>query len=226
MKLFLIEDDARLAEHLAKNLNEHGFLVTHISNSTALTEVLKSAVQAEFIILDRLLGSVDTKAIFSRIKSKWPNAPILVLSAISTPNEKTDLINMGADDYLGKPFSAGELIARVRALVRRSINSNVTASNYLQLGNLIVDLMKRTISVGDSAEILSSKEFLLFRALSQETGRIWSKNDLIDYVWGQSADINTNVVEATVTNVRKKLQELGSNVKIKNMRNSGYWLEA
>jgi DNA-binding response OmpR family regulator len=223
MKLLLIEDDFKVADHLATSLKEQGFLVTNISTASALTECLKDSVQADFIILDRLLGNIDTKSFFHRIKSKWPHAPILVLSAISTPNEKIDLINMGADDYLGKPFSTGELIARLRALIRRTI---ATSSNYHQVGNLIVDLMKRSISVGAHAETLSAKEFLLLRALSNEPGRIWSKNDLLDYVWGQAADVNTNVVEATVTNIRKKLQDLGSNMTIKNMRNSGYWIEA
>lgn len=223
MKLLLIEDDSKLSDHLATSLKEHGFFVTIIPTAKALSDCLMDPIQADFIVLDRLLGSVDTKSFFSRVKSKWPHAPILVLSAISTPNEKIDLINLGADDYLGKPFSTGELIARIRALIRRTTSTN---TNYHLVGNLIVDLMKRSISVGERAETLSAKEFLLLRALSNESGRIWSKNDLLDYVWGQASDVNTNVVEATVTNVRKKLQDLGSSITIKNMRNSGYWIEA
>jgi len=223
MKLLLVEDDSKLADHLATSLKEQGFCVSVVSTARDLTEYLNVSVEVDLVVLDRLLGRIDTKVFFARIKSRWPHAPVLVLSAISTPNERIDLINLGADDYLGKPFSTGELIARIRALVRRTAAVN---TNYRQVGNLIVDLMKRSVSVGERSEMLPAKEFLLLRALSNESGRIWSRNELLDYVWGQTSDVNTNVVEATVTNIRKKLQDLGSSTTIKNMRNSGYWIEA
>jgi DNA-binding response OmpR family regulator len=222
MKVLLIEDDIRLAGYLIASLNEHGFIVSHIASADDLVQSLTESHPADVILLDRLLGGFDSKQDLPRVREKWPHASILILSAISTPNERTELLNMGADDYLGKPFSTSELIARIRASLRRT---TAPAGNYVQLGNLVVDLIQRSISVDGHAELLPSKEFQLLRTLIQKPGRIWSKNELLDYVWGQAPDVGTNVVEATVANLRKKLQELYARVNIKNMRNSGYWIE-
>lgn len=222
MKVLLVEDDSRLVGHLIPSLKDHGFVVNHVHNLEGLGSALQESGLVDVVILDRMLGSSDSKNSLSQIRERWPNASIVVLSAISTPNERTDLLNMGADDYLGKPFSTSELIARIRALLRRIA---VPVGNYVQMSNLVIDLVQRTIAVEGTAEVLPAKEFLLLRALSQKPGRIWSKSDLLDYVWGQAADVGTNVVEATITNLRKKLFDLQANVAIKNMRNSGYWIE-
>lgn len=221
MKLLLIEDDAKLAEHLGQNLKEHGFVVKPVGAVVDLKEVLTSSTPYEFILMDRLLGATDSKVFLPDIKKKWPMAPIIVLSAISTPNERTDLINLGADDYLGKPFSTQELIARMRSLLRRSANP---VGNFLQVDDLVVDLIRRVISVGDRAENLPTREFALLRTLAQDPARVWSKDELLDYVWGHNANVDTNVVESTIANVRRKLSEIGASVTIRNMRNAGYWI--
>lgn len=222
MKCLLIEDDARLAGHLISRLRDHGIVVAHAWNPAELSRILQENNMFELVILDRMLGQVDAKEFLPEIKRKWEMVPIMILSAISTPNERTELIDMGADDYLGKPFSTNELIARLRALVRRK-NPGVT--NFLKVGNLMIDFVQRIVSVGETNENLPAKEFLLLRALSQEVGRVWSKTDLLDYVWGQNANVDTNVVEATVTNLRKRLSAIGADLQIKNMRNVGYWIE-
>jgi DNA-binding response OmpR family regulator len=223
MKCLLIEDDARLAGHLISSLRDQGFIVTHAWNRHNIFKILSESSVFDIVILDRMLGTLDAKEFVSEIKRKWPTAPILVLSAISTPNERTDLLDMGADDYIGKPFSTNELIARLRALVRRN---HPPSANFIKIGNLVIDFMKRIVSIGDTAENLPAKEFLLLRALSQEVGRVWSKTDLLDYVWGHNVNVDSNVVEATVTNLRKRLAAIGAHVQIKNMRNVGYWIES
>jgi two-component system OmpR family response regulator len=222
MKLVLLEDDTKLANLLIQSFKEIGFYTDHASNFQDFKKLLKSATQIDFMILDRLIGSEDTKNIIGDIRKDFPSVPIIVLSAISTPNEKTDLINRGVDDYLGKPFSSQELIARIRALLRRT---SVPAQNYIQIGNLIIDSTKRIISVESRNELLPAKEFLLLHTLSQEKGRVWNKSDLLDYVWGQMADVETNVVEATIANIRKRLSDIGAHATIKNARNVGYWIE-
>lgn len=223
MVVLLIEDDLTLAGHLVTNLKDHGMLIQHAKSQSELEQSLQSSQSVDFIILDRLLGRFDSKNSLIQLKKKWPQAPILVLSAVCTPNERTDLINMGADDYMGKPFSTQELIARIRALIRRISSS---ASSYLQFGNLTIDFMKRIISVGSQTGNLPAKEFLLLQTLLNEPGRVWSRSDLLDYVWGISRTADTNVVEATIANLRKKLAEIGSDVSIRNSRNAGYWIEA
>lgn len=222
MKLLLLEDDLKLAALLCKSLKEIGFNTEHSANIHDFREIFKFTPQVDFIIMDRLLGGEDSKSLISELRKLKPQTPIIILSAISTPNEKTEILNLGADDYMGKPFSSQELIARIRALLRRSL---VPAQNYIQVGNLIIDSTKRIISVEDRNGQLPAKEFMLLHTLSQQVGRIWNKNDLLDYVWGQSSEVETNVVEATIANIRKKLNELGATVSIKNARNIGYWIE-
>ncbi|MBX2995814.1 MAG: response regulator transcription factor [Bdellovibrionaceae bacterium] len=221
MKLLLIEDDAKLIEHLNESLKDHGFLVQTVSDAEGLRELLRSMSQIDVILMDRLLGHVDTKQFLPQIRQKWESAPIVILSAISTPNERTDLLNLGADDYLGKPFSTQELIARLRAQLRKT---STPPGNYLQIGNLVIDLLKRVISVGERAENLPTREFSVMRTLAQDPERIWSRDELLDYVWGQSAGVDTNVVESTITNLRRKMNDLGADVTIRNMRNAGYWI--
>lgn len=226
MKLLLIEDDTKLAEHLVSNLREHGFFVTHLPDQSSLESALEVSSRYDVVVLDRLLGTFDSKVLLPKIRERWPQAPVLVLSAISTPNERTDLINLGADDYMSKPFSTQELVARLRATLRRTAAPTTAyATNYASIGNMIVDSVKRIISVGDATTSLPAKEFLLLRTLTQEPGRVWSKNELLDYVWGQASNVETNVVEATIANLRKKLTEVGANASIRNMRNAGYWVE-
>lgn len=221
VKVLLIEDDKKLTEHLDQNLRQQGFFVTAVTNENELSETLNSNLLVELVLMDRLIGAVDSKNYLAEIKKKWPKAPVLVVSAISTPNERTDLINAGADDYVGKPFSTQELIARMRALLRRQAAPN---GNYLQVGNIIIDTMKRIVTVGERAENLPTREFSVLSLLARDPSRVWSKDELLDYVWGQAATVDTNVVESTMTNLRRKLTELGANVSIKNMRNAGYWL--
>lgn len=222
MKLTLIEDDHKLSEYLSAGLRNHGFHVSHFATKSDLEDLLRFPKATDIFVLDRLIGTKDTRDYLREIKSKYPKSPILILSAISTPEERTSLLNLGADDYLGKPFSMQELVARLKVLLRR----NETASaQYLEIGNLILDLIKRSMQINGKQEVLTAKEFLLMRTLCQEPGRIWSKMDLLDGIWGQSAEVETNVVETTITNLRKKLAEAGSTVKIRNTRNAGYWIE-
>ncbi|MBL7544005.1 MAG: response regulator transcription factor [Bdellovibrionaceae bacterium] len=221
MKLLLIEDDKRLSEHLTQNLKDHGFLALNLYTNDEISNILKSNLVFDFILMDRLLNNFDTKTILPLLRQKWPSAPIIVLSAINSPNERTDVINLGADDYIGKPFSSQELIARMKALLRRSANP---VGNYIHVGNVVIDFMGRVISVGSKTENLPSREFTVLRTLAIDPNRIWSKDDLLDYVWGHTAHVETNVVESTIANIRKKLEELGATITIKNLRNAGYWI--
>lgn len=223
MKVILIEDDSKLSIRLTESLKEHGFSTIPLASRTEVDEILESHITPDVILMDRLVGGFDTKLILGRIKQKWPLAPLIVVSAVSTPNERTDLINMGADDYIGKPFSTQELIARMKSQLRRP---TTTSGNYLQLGNLILDLIKRVAVVEGQSESLTAREFALLRLLTEVPEKIWSRDDLLDYVWGSTVDVETNVVEVTVANLRKKLEKLEAKVYIRNMRNAGYWITA
>jgi len=223
MKLLLVEDDERLRAHLEECLRDHGFFTQSVASRDELLLVLNDKTSFDIIVMDRMIGPYDTKDLLGDLRKVWPLTPVLILSAISTPNERTDLINLGADDYLGKPFSTQELLARLRAQLRKTV---APIGNFLKVGNLVIDSVKRIISVEGQAEQLPPREFSLLRTLALDPNRIWSRDDLLDYVWGQSTQVETNVVEATVANLRRKLERLGANVTIRNLRNAGYWIKA
>jgi len=220
--LLLVEDDKRLAEHIGTLLQKEGVILTHVADVTELEMVLSNSKTFQVIVLDRLLGRIDTKDRITEIKKKWPQTPVLILSTISTPIEKAQLINLGADDYLGKPFLAEEFLARVRALSRRQTG---LAENYREIGDSVLDLTRRSISFGSKYETLPAKEFLLLKILTEQKGKVLNRNEILDCVWGNLSFAETNVVEATITNLRKRIENLGSKIEIKNMRNVGYWIE-
>lgn len=221
-RAFLVEDDKKLGSYLVEAFKNEGFVVTWATQSLELEQALEGNAPYNLFLLDRLVGNSDTKHSIERIKQKWPESPILILSAINTPNERTELINLGADDYVGKPFSVQELVARAKALLRRP---TVTELKNIQIGNTLIDVLMRTISVDGRTETLPSKEFLLLKTLCSPQGRVFRKDDLLDQVWGVSPLAETNVVESTIAHLRRNLEEAGSSLKIKNMRNAGYWIE-
>lgn len=218
----IIEDDTEIAAFVSQYLNTKGVAVTLAANRSEIEAALRRKEDFTCIVLDRLIENFDTKSLLPDFKKTWPQVPIIVLSAISTPEEKTELLNMGVDDYLGKPFSAGELYARIQA---RSRQNFVAQEQFLRLGNTIVDVLKRKVIVNEQQLSLPSKEFLLLQNLVKEPGKVWSKTDLLDSIWGTYLKSESNVVETTIMNLRKKLLEVGSNIQVKNSRNSGYWIE-
>jgi DNA-binding response OmpR family regulator len=220
--VLVVEDDPKIGQHLISTLTQEGIAVALASDKDEFETALTTATDVEVVVLDRLLGSFDCKTWLPRIRRAWPDSRILVLSAINTPNERTELLNLGADDYHGKPFVTQEVIARVKALRRRSGSG---PSPFMKIGNSVIDIVRRTLSVDGKEITIPSKEFLLLRALSDNPGRVMNKNQLLETVWGVDLETETNVVEATVTNLRRRLTELGSSIKVKNMRNVGYWIE-
>ena len=227
MKILIVEDDLKLAQHLKAAMRQQNYEPTVIHDEEQLKIVLQASDKDirpyDLMIVDRLLGDFDAKVIIADLRKKNNHVPIIVLSAISTPNERADLINLGVDDYLGKPFSTQELFARMNALLRRS--SAHKSQQHVQIEDLLVDTLKRTMSLNGQIEELSTKEFLLLKALTDQFGKVWSKSDLLDYVWEQSSQNDTNVVEVTIKNLRKKINALNSKLMIRNSRNVGYWVE-
>jgi len=222
MKILVIEDDLEIAAMLSKILAHHGYSVLTVSTKADIDNIFQSNVVFNGVILDRLIENFDTKDLIKDFRKKWPNASIIVLSAISTADERVALLNMGADDYLGKPFSTSELVARIQAINRRQSKDD---NAFLQVGNTVIDPIKRVVIVEGRQLMLPSKEFLLLKALCEYPGKVWNKFDLLDNVWGLYLKGETNVVETTILNVRKKLADLKSDIAIKNSRNTGYWVE-
>lgn len=222
-KALIVEDDEKIASHVAKLLREEGWRTHLLDSALALSEALLARSEDySLIILDRLLGRSDTKERLRDIHAKWPEAPILILSAINTPLERAELLNMGVDDYLGKPFLNQEFTARVRALTRRA---KAPSEKYRTIGNTVLDLERFSIQVGGKEESLPQKEFALIKLLTKEPGRVLSRDDLLAVIWGEGVSVESNVVEATITHLRRRLETCGSTIKLKNLKNVGYFIE-
>lgn len=223
MNILIVEDDAKVGSFLRENLIKDNNIVELITTISELEEHLASkSVAPEVIILDRLIDNSDTKNYLKKIKNRFQESRILYLSALNTPSEKAALLDEGADDYLGKPFSLVELEARVRSLGRRREDKQ---NFYLNIGDIIIDLKLRSARCGDHKIDLSNKEYTLFINFAQNENKVFSKYQLLDIIWETNLDIESNVLEVTIMNLRKKLDEGKSSVKIQSKRNVGYWLE-
>lgn len=223
MQLLVIEDDSEVTHNLLAVLSDPSFQVTFLSHIEQVDELLKSENYApDLILLDRMIGDSDLVHYLDTIKEKWPYTKILILSAIDTPLEKANAIENGADDYLAKPYSKEELIARIRALHRRvqhAPQKNIVLKNVtLRTEDRILEFQGKKIE-------LSLKENDLLKLLFNNAGKVFAKDVLFQKVWKSQSGLETNTVETTIVRVRRKLEEISAPLEIKNMRFAGYWLE-
>ncbi|MGE0762635.1 MAG: response regulator transcription factor [Bdellovibrionales bacterium] len=220
--VFLVEDENKLAQSIGDHLRLEGFLFDHCARYEDVLPCLRALDRIPgVLVLDRLLFGQDSLPLIEDIRAEFPEMGILILSAIGSPQEKASAIDRGADDYLAKPFAFAELVARIRSLDRR----NRRTSPHVRMGNVTLDEQNRCLLVDGQKMVLTNKEFLLLRLLVRHPGRVFSKATVLESVWEVSADSESNVVEATVNSVRKKLREAVASIEVKNMRNVGYWLE-
>ena len=228
MNILIAEDDEKVAQFLKENLGQESYQVTIVPTMSELEKFLVARPSnPSLVILDRLLGNDDTKNIIKRVKDGFPEASILFLSALNTPAEKAKLLDEGADDYVGKPFSLVELQARVRALLRRNAKSESRAQGlYINVGDIIVDLKTRGVICQGNKIELTPKEFSLLVNFCENPGRVYSKYQLLDLIWETNLDVESNVIEVNIMNMRRKLDAAKSKVMIQSKRNIGYWLEA
>lgn len=217
-KILIVEDESKLVELLTRNL-EASFAVSVVTSYVALVETLRlPSLPYEIVILDRMMNGEDTMDLIPVLKEKFPQCKIMILSAINTSAEKAMALDLGADDYLSKPYAHEELIARLRALSRR-------VASELRFGNVTIDTVERVARVGERDINLSNKEFLLLRMFVRHPGKVFNKISLYEDVWHMNADIESNAVETTVNKLRRKLAEVSATAQIRNSRNLGYWLE-
>lgn len=218
-RILIVEDETKLLNHLARTVADEGFSAFTCASFAELENILKNPVKRfDVVVLDRLLHGRDSAELLTRIKELLPEIKIMILSAISSGSEKAALLDLGADDYLAKPFSSEELAARIRVLLRRSLPE-------LKFGNVILNTDKRTAKVNDKEMSLQNMEFTLLRTLIRTPGKVFNKIFLYEHVWEMSTEVESNAVEATVNKLRRRLEEHGANVTIKSMRNKGYWIE-
>ncbi len=225
MKLLIIDDEVEILKKMAILAESSGHTVKSITSAEGLQQLLRAKnFYPHVIILDRMLNGVDSLTLIPDLKTCFADSRLLIVSAIDTASEKALALDRGADDYLAKPFSAVELLARINALARRKNLYDDRA--LLQLGNLTLHREERTAKTPSADLSLSQKEFQLLYMFCSNPGKIFPREVLLQEIWHSSSEIESKVVEATINNLRRKLESAGASAAIKNMRNVGYWLEA
>ena len=218
MKILVIEDEPRILEFLRLGLEAEGFVVDGAEDgASGLAAAL--AEPYELVVLDLLLPRLDGLRLLSELRRERVDLPVLVLSARSDLPTKLRSFDLGANDYLSKPFSFDELVARVRVHVRRG-RDLVDGAN-LRIGQLSLDLARRRAESSASSTDLSDREFRLLYHLATHAGEIVSRERLLSEVWGYSFDPGSNVVDVCVRRLRKKL---GPAWPIETVRHAGYRL--
>lgn len=220
-KILIIEDEKNIVELLRYNLEKAGFRPLVSSKGDAGLELARKEMP-DLLILDLMLPEIDGLEICKilRQNDKTANIPIIMLTAKGEEADKVVGLELGADDYVVKPFSPRELVARIKAVLRRT--QNKSQSKFLKAGDLEMDLGKHTVSVKGKEVELTSKEFDLLQALMESKGRVLTRAHLLDSVWGydQALNIETRTVDMHVGQLRKKLKQEAE--RVVTVKNVGY----
>lgn len=220
MQVLVVEDDAVLADGLRRVLGEHGMTVELLADGHQADLCLQHAESLTVAVLDIGLPGLDGYELVRRLRARGSALPVLLLTARDAIDERVRGLELGADDYLVKPFATAELVARLRALVRR----NAPKPGLLALGRLALDLDAKRARVGEKLIELSAREWAVLEFLLQQAGKVVSKQQIIDAIlpWGE--DLTLNAVEVYVSRVRLKIADAG--VTLRTIRGFGYMLEA
>lgn len=217
--MLVIEDDKRLAQQLTRELRRANHEVTARNDGA---EGLQTALEnpPDLILLDINLPALDGLSVLARLRAEHSTARVLILTARGEVNERVHGLKAGADDYLSKPFSINELMARVEALGRRA--ATPTAADLLRVEDLQMDVVNRHVTRAGTTVTLSPREFDLLQVLMQEPGRIFSRTELCERIWQRQHEYDTRTVEMFVTRLRKKVDSGFAAPLIQTLRYVGY----
>jgi DNA-binding response OmpR family regulator len=210
-RILIVEDDPDIAHLVERYLDKAGFTATHVANGRDALAAIASR-PPDLVILDLMLPHLDGLEVCRRLRSHEATAglPIIMLTARAEESERIVGLELGADDYLAKPFSPGELVARVRALLRRAQRAGGSTSRPLAYGPLTIDTETHTVAVDGRTVTLTAKEFLLLAYLLQHRGRVLSRDLLLTDVWGYRYTGGTRTVDVHVRRLREKVPLLAS----------------
>lgn len=218
MRILLVEDEPDLAKALSAALVRHDVVVDHAASLEIAEEAARSGLH-DAVLLDRKLPDGDGLSLIPALRKGHPGLPIIVLSALGSADHRIAGLNGGADDYLAKPFSTDELVARLRAVMRRPAQMG---ENKVSIGKLTFNLTERSAEVDGTVLDLPRRELLALEALVRRSGRTVSRGSLEEAVYGFDDEIASNSLDAHISRLRKKLD--GSGVEIHGMRGLGYLL--
>ena len=222
MRLLIAEDDSKLLKSLVRIFEMNNYAVDGVDNGNDAFD-FASSDEYDGLILDIMMPGMDGISLLKRLRNSGITTPALFLTAKTETYQKIEGLDAGADDYLPKPFSTGELLARVRAMLRRKDNFT---PDLITFDKLMLNRSTYELVFNGRTQALSGKEFQIMEMLIQHRGMIISSEQLITHIWGWNTDVDTSVVYVHVSNIRKKLEGLSASVAIKFVRNAGYILEA
>lgn len=221
MRILIIEDEKQLINVISRRLKEEGYAVDKaMDGKTGLN--FAEAVNYDCIILDIMLPGIDGFYILKRLRARKISTPVLILTAKDTVTDKVTGLDSGADDYISKPFSFDELLARIRALLRRKEDKK---ENILTIGDLTLDPISREVHRGEDLIQLTSKEYSILDYLLRNSGKVLTKSQIAEHVWNYDFEYNSNIVEVYIRYLRKKLDDDYKNKLIHTVRGAGYVLK-
>lgn len=223
MRLLVVEDDKKIASFLGKGLRESGFSVDICHDgidglSFALTEPYEAAV------VDIMLPGLDGLTLIEKLRAKGITIPVLILSAKQSVDDRIEGLQRGGDDYMVKPFSFNELLARIQALLRRG--REITNSGILTVGDLQLDPLKREVRRQEEEIELPAKEYALLELMMRNPGRVLSKAAILEQIYDYSFDPQTNVIDVLICRLRNRIDKGYENKLIHTVRGMGYVLRA
>ncbi|MGL4972744.1 MAG: response regulator transcription factor [Culicoidibacterales bacterium] len=222
MRLLVAEDEQALAEALTEILTLNKYSVDTVFDGQQALDYLASGSVYDGIILDIMMPKVDGLTVLKTLRAQKNRTPVLLLTAKGEVDDKVTGLDLGANDYLAKPFATKELLARIRAMTRVE---TLELTSDLQVGNTFLSRVTYQVTTQQGSLTLANKEYQLLELLFRNQGKYISSEQLMEKIWGYDSESEINVVWAHLSLVRKKLEQLGSNVKIKSVRHLGYTLE-
>lgn len=219
MKILVVEDEVKIATSLQRGLQAEGYVVDIAEDGDA-AETLASATTYDLVLLDWMIpGKYDGPALIKLWHDQKQFMPILMLTARGTIGDRVQGLDTGADDYLPKPFSFDELLARIRALLRRPAAG---AGTTYTIGDVTLNSISKTVTKAGKPIHLTAKEFQLLEYLAARRGEVLSKDQLLDHVWADDSRVQHNTVETFIANLRKKVDKPGGENIVKTVRGFGY----
>lgn len=225
MNILLLEDDRKTGSFITRGFQELGHVVDWSEDGSDGMEKARAA-RYDVLIVDRMLPGASGLAIVETLRAQGIRTPILILTALSSVEERVEGLDTGADDYLGKPFAFSELLARVRALHRRSMEESPPDRDQISIGDLHVDLRNRQVSRAGRRLDLTPQEYRLLEFMVRRAGQTVTRTMLLEGLWSYDFDTRTNIIDAHVSRLRAKIDRGFEASLLRTLRGVGYVLDA
>jgi heavy metal response regulator len=223
MRVLIVEDEPKVASYVKRGLEEQGYAVDVAADGRAALEWVET-VSFDLIVLDILLPGADGFSVCRELRQREISTPVLMLTARDAVDDRVQGLDAGADDYLVKPFALKELLARLRALARRTANPARTTT--LQVADLTLDTLTRRVRRGGKAIKLTAKEYAILECLMVELDRVLTRTMIAEHVWNYDVYNHSNVVDVYIRNLRRKIDDPYDKKLIHTVRGAGYRLSA